>query len=152
MTTAVFDRTYATYEVEKMLGVHNSTLRYWCLVLEKKGYSFTKRHRSIRVFYQRDIDILEKMRDALTIFGTTREEAVAKALGKEIKASVSYDFAYDSRLDLQGAIDAIETAIINLETATASTRLSKDERNELVEVLDNLKVNTVTLLDMTSSR
>lgn len=148
MTTAVLDRTYATHEVEKILGVPNSTLRYWCLFLENKGYSFKKRQRGVRVFYQRDIDVLKKMRDALAILGTTREEAVAKALGKEMKASVSYDFAYDSRLDLQGAIDAIETAIVNLETATASTKIGDGKRSVLVEMLDDLKIKQVTLSDV----
>lgn len=145
MTSNTLDRLWATHEVEEILGVPSSTLRNWFLLLEQKGYSFAK-NKGIRLFSQRDIDVLKMMRYERVIHRVSLEESVLKAM-----QTVDRTEGYDYRLDLQGAIDAIGTAIVNLGTATASTQLSEDKRNELVEVLDGLKVYEVTLSDVMSS-
>ncbi|MFZ7823884.1 DUF3967 domain-containing protein [Priestia sp. 40] len=59
------ERAYWTHEVAEQLEVGQSTLRKWCLELEKNEYSFTKGEQESRAFLQRDIDILKHMKNEI---------------------------------------------------------------------------------------
>lgn len=49
------ERAYTTKEVSKTIGVVDSTIRKWCLSMEKHGYTFTKNEHNQRLFLERDL-------------------------------------------------------------------------------------------------
>lgn len=49
------ERAYSTKEVSHTLGIGDSTLRKWCLALEKNGYTFIKNEREQRLFIESDL-------------------------------------------------------------------------------------------------
>jgi len=53
---------FGTKEVSEMLKVGDSTLRKWCIALEKEGYTFTKGVRNSRAFIKKDIVVLEDIK------------------------------------------------------------------------------------------
>lgn len=59
------ERAYWTHEVAEQVEIGESTLRKWCLELEKNGYSFTKGEQESRAFLKQDIDVLVHMKDEI---------------------------------------------------------------------------------------
>ena len=56
------EKAYWNHEVAERLQMGNSTLRRWCLELEKQGYVFSKGEQESRAFTEQDVLILEKIR------------------------------------------------------------------------------------------
>ncbi|PFE33654.1 hypothetical protein CN270_12010 [Priestia megaterium] len=59
------ERAYWTHEVAEQVEIGESTLRKWCLELEKNGYSFTKGEQESRAFLKQDIDVLNYMKSEI---------------------------------------------------------------------------------------
>ncbi|MGR5864883.1 DUF3967 domain-containing protein [Bacillus cereus] len=57
------EKAYWNHEVAEHLQMGNSTLRRWCLELEKQGYIFSKGEQESRAFTKRDVLILEKIKE-----------------------------------------------------------------------------------------
>lgn len=49
------EKAYSTKEISLTLGIGDSTLRKWCLALEKNGYKFIKNDREQRLFVEGDL-------------------------------------------------------------------------------------------------
>jgi DNA-binding transcriptional MerR regulator len=56
------EQAYWSKEVADLLKVAGSTMRKWCLALEDKGYKFTRGANNSRVFYDRDILLLRRLK------------------------------------------------------------------------------------------
>lgn len=56
------EQAYWSKEVADLLNVAGSTMRKWCLALEDKGYKFTRGANNSRVFYDRDILLLRRLK------------------------------------------------------------------------------------------
>lgn len=52
-------------EVADTVGINPNTLRRWSLELEKLDYEFERNERSQRIYYKKDICVLEKMKEFL---------------------------------------------------------------------------------------
>lgn len=52
---AQVEKAYSTKEISLTLDIGESTLRKWCLALEKQGYKFIKNDREQRLFVDRDL-------------------------------------------------------------------------------------------------
>lgn len=65
------EKAFGTKEVSEVLKVGDSTLRKWCIALEKEGYTFTKAVRNSRAFIQKDIVVLEDIKLLLQESGNT---------------------------------------------------------------------------------
>ncbi|MGG0369514.1 DUF3967 domain-containing protein [Priestia endophytica] len=65
-----------------MLKVGDSTLRKWCIALEKEGYTFTKGVRNSRAFIKKDIVVLEDIKLLLQESGMNLESTVKVTLSK----------------------------------------------------------------------
>lgn len=76
------ERAFGTKEVSEMLKVGDSTLRKWCIALEKEGYTFTKGVRNSRAFIQKDIVVLEDIKLLLQESGMNLESTVKVTLAK----------------------------------------------------------------------
>lgn len=71
------EKAYWNKEVAETLGIGESTLRKWCLELEKNGYSFVRGYKDSRAFLQYDLDALNYYRK-LTKEGHYKMEQAAK--------------------------------------------------------------------------
>jgi DNA-binding transcriptional MerR regulator len=76
------ERAFGTKEVSEMLNVGDSTLRKWCIALEKEGYTFTKGVRNSRAFIKKDIIVLEDIKLLLQESGMNLESTVKVTLSK----------------------------------------------------------------------
>lgn|SRR5690625_1134322 len=78
------EKAYWTHEIATYLDISNSTLRKWCIELEKQGYTFTKSENGSRAYLVRDRDLLLILKQQLrTGTGTgkvTVKSAVQQAL------------------------------------------------------------------------
>lgn len=73
---------FGTKEVSEMLKVGDSTLRKWCITLEKEGYTFTKGVRNSRALIKKDIVVLEDIKLLLQESGMNLESTVKVTLAK----------------------------------------------------------------------
>jgi hypothetical protein len=68
-------KTYWNTEVSSGLGIGQSTLRKWCMELERNGYNFKKGAMDSRVFTDQDIAALNYFKQLTKAKKHTREEA-----------------------------------------------------------------------------
>lgn len=59
------EHAYYGREVAEILQIGNSTLRKWCLALEKQNYKFVRGNNNSRAFVERDILLLRRMRELI---------------------------------------------------------------------------------------
>jgi transposase-like protein len=74
------EKLYWSKEVSHQLNIGASTLRKWCLLLEDKGYSFTRDEQERRVYRADDIDLLRDLQTLMKNNNTTLETAVSQVL------------------------------------------------------------------------
>jgi adenylate kinase len=82
-------QTYWSKEVAKILGIGESTLRKYCLALESAGYRFDRGVNNSRVFYSRDVLMLERLVAAINDKTVTLEQAVKLAIASEETSDVA---------------------------------------------------------------
>lgn len=55
-------RYYASREMCERLDISDSTLRKWCISLEKNGYTFTRGEQNRRLFLNQDLEALDHLK------------------------------------------------------------------------------------------
>lgn len=70
-------------EVAEALGISGSSLRKYCMALEKSGHYFVKGSNNSRAFTERDIILLRRMKDLIQGRGVTTQDASAIVLSKD---------------------------------------------------------------------
>jgi len=118
---------YWAKEVADALQISDSTLRKWCLALEKNGYQFTRGTNNSRAFVERDIIVLRRMKELIQNRGVTVEHA-ASAVISSVEA--------DTRTT--GVHETNEVAVRNDHDVVISVELLKQllERQERLEALN----------------
>jgi Protein of unknown function (DUF3967) len=53
-----FEKAYSPKEINTTLDIGDSTLRKWCLSLEKNGYAFMRNDHKQRIFVENDVVVL----------------------------------------------------------------------------------------------
>ncbi|WP_139367965.1 MerR family transcriptional regulator [Priestia abyssalis] len=53
------EKAYTTKEISMTLGIGDSTLKKWCLSLEKNEYPFTRNDQNQRLFLEKDLVVLK---------------------------------------------------------------------------------------------
>jgi MerR HTH family regulatory protein len=53
------EKAYTTKEISTTLGIGDSTLKKWCLSLEKNEYPFTRNDQNQRLFLEKDLVVLK---------------------------------------------------------------------------------------------
>lgn len=76
------EKAYWNHEVAQRLNMGKSTLRRWCLELEKQGYTFSKGEQDSRAFLGRDVLMLEKIKQ-LQNQGQKLENAIKQAISEQ---------------------------------------------------------------------
>lgn len=98
------ERTQAVYgssDIADVLQVQESTLRKYCLLLEKSGYEFLKNELGHRAFFDDDVIVLKKMISLKNDADMTLEEAVKSVIawknGNDIAVSDTEEKRYIAR-------------------------------------------------------
>jgi hypothetical protein len=73
------EKAYWNHEVAKVLGIGESTLRKWCIELEKNGYEFVKGAKDSRAFLEHDLQALMHFKQ-LTKNDKVPQETAAKTV------------------------------------------------------------------------
>lgn len=68
-------------DVALRLEINASTLRQWCLAMEKEGYEFHKNDKEQRIFYERDINTLFELKNLIDKT-RNREDAIKTILSR----------------------------------------------------------------------
>lgn len=69
------EQAYWNHEVAKQLEVGESTLRKWCIELEKNGYTFIKGTKDSRAFTDHDLQALLLFKQLTRVKNHTKEQA-----------------------------------------------------------------------------
>ncbi|WP_456275067.1 DUF3967 domain-containing protein [Bacillus sp. AK031] len=59
------DFGYFSKDVALKLEINASTLRQWCLAIEKEDYQFERNDKDQRIFYERDINMLFELKSLI---------------------------------------------------------------------------------------
>lgn len=78
------EKAYWNKDVSRLLGIGDSTVRKWCLELEKNGYVFIRGHKESRAFLQLDITALSYFQN-LTKEGSYSLEQAARIVVDRFK-------------------------------------------------------------------
>ena len=78
------DLIYDATIVSKILGVQESTLRKYCLLMQKYNFEFNKNSVGHRIFYKKDIEVIKRIIDLKNASSLTLNEAVKAILDSDI--------------------------------------------------------------------
>jgi hypothetical protein len=84
------ERAYWNHEVAEYLDIGESTLRKWCMELEKNGYEFTKGVMESRAFTDEDLVSLNHFKQLTKAKKHTKEQA-AKAVVQKFQGKGGKD-------------------------------------------------------------
>ncbi|MED4003607.1 MerR family transcriptional regulator [Priestia aryabhattai] len=116
------ERAYTTKEVSTTLNVVDSTIRKWCLAMEKHGYTFTKNEHNQRLFLEKDLVALRHYQTMVKENNFSMDNA-----GMVIASRFSSPFPSGS-----GGVPAVKTEDEERLSARPDTR--SDERiDKLIE-------------------
>jgi hypothetical protein len=76
------EKAYWNHEIAKVLGIGESTLRKWCLELEKNGYEFVKGAKDSRAFLEHDLQALTYFKQLTKNEKVTQEKAAQSVVEK----------------------------------------------------------------------
>lgn len=136
------EKAYWNKDVSRILEIGESTVRKWCLELEKNGYTFIRGHKDSRAFLQHDLNALTFFKE-LTKVGSYTLEQAAKLVTERFKerevsnitASVPGGNELSDR-SLQEISDSLkELVILSTEQVEINKALLKklEERDSVIE-------------------
>lgn len=108
-------------DVALKLDINPSTLRQWCLAMEKEGYEFQRNEKEQRIFYNRDINLLFELKNLIEKT-RNRDDAIKSVVSRQKSVNNAEkmlgvnenerDNITISKEDLQGLIqESVEKAI-----------------------------------------
>jgi DNA-binding transcriptional MerR regulator len=140
----MYERAFWAREVAENLGISESTLRKYCLILEKAGYKFLRGDNNRRAFRKKDVEILRRFK-ALADQGKKLDEAAVTLVDtldqQKEEAAVSAVTLVDTNKSIP--IEKIREAI---QPVLAQNEMLKKELTELKERLAKVDEKTDALL------
>ncbi|MGG0369535.1 DUF3967 domain-containing protein [Priestia endophytica] len=97
------ERTYFGSEVASTLKIGSSTLRKYSLALEEQGYTFDRGMNNSRIFYQKDVAMVQRIMNAMNKKNITLEQAINLAISsvpEDIVATAVMDKQTESSIDV----------------------------------------------------
>jgi len=136
------EKAFWTHEMSKLLSVSDSTLRKWCIELEKQGYVFTKGQKNSRAFLVRDTHILLHLKYLVQSGGLSVETAVNQVL---LGVSVS---EVNGSNDTRSSVPEVVRDSFEGEFEAINERFEKQEQfnQKLLERLDERDRNLMAVL------
>lgn len=140
------NRFYWSNEVATILNIGDSTLRKWCLQLERCGVKFLRDENGRRAFNEGDILLLREMQGFLDR-KMTMEDAAQAAIAKQKRIQVEVPGTLpvpqqEQRPEMRSFEEAIERAATQFwERAQAEMeqRIRQQVREEMQEQFDRFK-------------
>ena len=97
--TKQIQAVYGSSDIADVLQIQESTLRKYCLLLEKLGYEFLKNEQGHRAFFDQDIIVIRKMMRLKNEADMTLEEAAKSVIawknGYDIAVSDTEEARYN---------------------------------------------------------
>jgi DNA-binding transcriptional MerR regulator len=139
----MYERAFWAKEVAETLGISESTLRKYCLILEKAGYKFLRGDNNRRAFRKRDVEVLKQFKTLAE--GKKLDEAavtlVATLDQQEEETAVSVvSLADTNKTMLMEKVKEVIKPILE------QNEMLKQELNELKDRLARLDKKTDVLL------
>ena len=98
--TKQIQAVYGSSDIADVLQLQESTLRKYCLLLEKSGYEFLKNEQGHRAFFDHDVIVLRKIIRLKNGADMTLEEAVKSVVawkkGNDITVSDTEEKRYNA--------------------------------------------------------
>ena len=101
-------------DVALKLDINASTLRQWCLAMEKEGYEFQRNDKDQRIYYERDINLLFELKNL-------------------IEKTRNRDDAIKTVVSRKNAIDNAEKMLGVNEKERDNITVSKSDLEELIQ-------------------
>lgn len=147
------EKAYWNHEVAKYLEVGESTLRKWCIELEKNGYTFIKGTKDSRAFTEHDMQALQLFKKLTRVKNHTKEQAAIVVVerflregGNEVTAPVHMDNT-QSFQKLESMVQDLLTASKKQEEFNRAlvTKLEQQEKyiKESIEKRDKLLLENI---------
>jgi DNA-binding transcriptional MerR regulator len=140
----MYERAFWAKEVAETLGISESTLRKYCLILEKAGYKFLRGDNNRRAFRKKDVEILRRFK-ALADQGKKLDEAAVSLVDmlnqQEEETAVSVVSLADTNKNMP--LENIREAI---QPILEQNEMLKKELAELKDRLVRLDKKTDVLL------
>lgn len=83
------EQTYFGSEVASTLKMGSSTLRKYSLAMEAQGYKFDRGINNSRVFYQKDVAMIQRIANAMNKQNITLEQAIKLAVSSGLEDTVA---------------------------------------------------------------
>ena len=131
-------QTYWGSEVAKNLGIGSSTLRKYCLALEEVGYPFERGSNNYRIFYHKDVAIIERLLTAMNKKNVTLEQAVNLAMTSVIENEIA-TVATDSVVDTEQII-VLSERIERLEQLNLELIQRLDQQSKFLQETDAQRI------------
>lgn len=147
--TKSIQAVYSSSDIADILKVKESTLRKYCLLLEKSGYDFLKNEHGHRAFFDHDVIVLRKMISLKSGADMTLEEAIKSVIawkkGNDITASDTEEKRYIMRYnDLVGEFKLLQEQQINFNKELIQQIKNQQEYIEhRLEQRDRLLIQTI---------
>ncbi|MED3729428.1 DUF3967 domain-containing protein [Priestia filamentosa] len=122
------EQTYFGSEVASTLKIGSSTLRKYSLALEEQGYIFDRGMNNSRIFYQKDVAMIQRIMNAMNKKNITLEQAIKLAISsipEDIVATAVRDKRTESSIDVAMLERLERLEKINLELVK---RLEEQQR------------------------
>ena len=103
------ERAYWGREVAEALGISSSSVRKYCIALEKFGHVFTKGSNNSRAFLEQDIILLRRMKDLIQTKGVTTNDA-AEVVLSTVKEESRTEVVRDEQPLLIKELNSVRTA------------------------------------------
>lgn len=133
-------KAYWTHEIASYLEVSDSTVRKWCIELEKQGYTFVKSENGSRAFVANDRELLINLKQIMRTSKLTTKDAVKQVLDEANALAVN-----DQRM---GA-EILERGAFEREFEKLNKRLDQQEEfnQKILERMEERDKNLMMVLN-----
>lgn len=128
------EKAYWNKDVSRILGIGESTVRKWCLELEKNGYKFSRGYKDSRAFLQHDINALTYFKDLTKVGSYTLEQASILVVERYQDREVN-DITVSVPEGDNRSLQAIEESMKKLVALTEEHLMMAKEQKEINKIL-----------------
>lgn len=142
---AINEYGYFSKEVALKVDINASTLRQWCLLIEKEGYEFTRNDKEQRIFYERDINLLFEIKKQIEKT-RNREDAIKTVVSRYLgmdNAEKLISVREDEHVNITISADELKK-MIEESVATAVEK----EREAMFKAFENKMNDVIERRDM----
>lgn len=129
----IHEKAYSTKDLSLAMAIGDSTLRKWCLTLEKNGYGFIRNDQKNRVFIESDIVILKHFQSLIKQHNMQLDNAAKLVIDRFGKGSFEKGTGI-VLVEQEKEIAQSESEILN--TLLEHIRTQEEFNRELVQRLD----------------